>query len=81
MLLQTHHYQRHINAGTTAHLAHRPIIHVQRGSIVAVTHPAVVHALEDSTSNIRRRRVAARVLVDTTALQALQAITGAPQGK
>ena len=81
MLLQTHHYQRHINAGTTAHLAHRPIIHVQRGSIVAVTHPAVVHALEDSTSNIHRRRVATDVPEDITALQAPQALTPARQGE
>ena len=48
---------------------------------MAVTHPAVVHALEDSTSNIRRKRVAARVLEDITALQAPQAITSAPEGE
>ena len=56
-----------------------PLAH--RDSIAAVVRPAALHALEDSTSNIRRRRVAARVLQDITALQAPQAITSAPEGE
>ena len=46
---------------------------------MAITHPAVVHALEDSTSNIHRRRVATDVPEDITALQAPQATIPVPE--